>query len=252
MCDFESFIAEGTPFGDGGSNGGSTSVVIEDAIKHSHLVGTHKSGVLPSAESKLLLSQVPASNQISVLFLYCRDDPHISRHAADLRKQLQSEYGHQLKVIYLKLKNLRSVQMRCIIQIYDYGDEAQWEEMAIEGVDWLPNRICCCRMEDRNLKRVIVIHSPRQQACSRLIEMELEKNSHKPEKLHTSGESNSEVKPAFNGTSFSNIGNTNYQTDDKDFLYGMQILLSCLRESCSSSNEEKQPCSLYRRVFNVR
>lgn len=134
--------------------------------------------------------------------------------------------------------------------MYDYGDEAQWEEMAIEGVDWLPNRICSCRMEDRNLKRIIVIHSPRQQACSRLIEMELEKSSLNGEKSHVSGKP-LKMKEG-NGIYLGNVANENCHTEDRDFLYGMQILLSCLRESCSRVDDEKQPCSLYTRVFNVR
>lgn len=101
------------------------------------------------------------------------------------------------------------------------------------------------------MKRVIVIHSPRQQACSRLIEMELEKSCQNREDDALTSDGLRKINEE-NAASLGNIGSVNYHTDDRDFLYGMQILLSCLRESCSNIDEEKQPCSLYRRVFNVR
>ena len=54
----------------------------------------------------ILTCETPASNEIpsiklSILLLYRRDDAHISRRAADLRKQLQSDCGSQIKV-YIK------------------------------------------------------------------------------------------------------------------------------------------------------
>jgi hypothetical protein len=54
----------------------------------------------------ILNCETPASNEIlsiklSILLLYRRDDAQISRRAADLRKQLQSDCGSQIKV-YIK------------------------------------------------------------------------------------------------------------------------------------------------------
>lgn len=175
----------------------------------------------------------------SVLLLYRRDDAQVSQRATDLRKRLQSECGDKVKV-------------------YDYGDETQWEEMSIEGLDWLPNRIYGNQETNGCFNRVIVIHSP------------LQPQIREEKRLENDGDMEclnpliiEQVPEAMARRRYHRHRNGHFSsTIDHEFLYGMQLLKGCIRESGDSCvNVEKQQhsqqhsqqsASLYRRIFNVR
>lgn len=135
-------------------------------------------------------------------------------------------------------------------QVYDYGDETQWEEMSIEGLDWLPNRIHGNHLAGGGFNRVVVIHSPLQSKSRKENRNENEKDVECTHPLIIDKVPDSMVSIPRNG-SYSSM------TTDHEFLYGMQLLKNCLHEfgdTCVDAEQQQhsQSASLYRRVFNVR
>jgi len=132
-----------------------------------------------------------------VILLYSRESAEINRRVAELRLKLQRD--HHMKV-------------------YDYGDESQAEEMAIEGVEWIPNRI------HRSNARVVVVYSQEALRCQRFLQCSRKDNSQSTiaeEKTLLLGE---------------------YESIDCDFVYGMQLLLGSMATRQHA----------YQRIFNAR
>ena len=114
-------------------------------------------------------------------------------------------------------------------QVYDYGDESQWEDIALEGLDWLPKRIYRDPSNmNGSIKRVIVIHSPLPLANSQQHAIKGEQDTNDP-LLDNSVEG---------------------VEKDPEFLYGMQLLLGYIRDSVDDNTGHQS--SIYNRVFNVR
>ena len=112
-------------------------------------------------------------------------------------------------------------------QVYDYGDESQWEDIALEGLDWLPNRIYRdSSITNRSIKRVIVIHSPLTNSQQHAIKSEQDTND-----------------PLLDNS-------VEGVEKDPEFLYGMQLLLGYIRDSVDDNTGHQS--SIYNRVFNVR
>ena len=132
-----------------------------------------------------------------------------------------------------------------LFQVYDYGDESQWEDIALEGLDWLPKRIYRdpSNVND-SIKRVIVIHSPLPLANSHAIKNE--RANDQDTKYPLLGNSDEGVEKWAQGSPCGD----NRVTTDPEFLYGMQLLLGCIRESVDDSAGHQS--SIYSRVFNVR
>lgn len=143
-------------------------------------------------------------------------------------------------------------------QVYDYGDETQWEEISIEGLDWLPNRIYGNQETNGCFNRVIVIHSPLHPQIreEKILENDGDMECLNPLIIE-------QVPGAMARRRCHRHRNGHFSsTIDHEFLYGMQLLKGCIRESGDSCvNVEKQQhsqqhsqqsASLYRRVFNVR
>ena len=136
-------------------------------------------------------------------------------------------------------------------QIYDYGDESQWEHIALEGLNWLPNRIYRDPSNSKDsIKRVIVIHSPLSQSTSLIVNNEqgeaneCKENTTNPLLMNEMDNSIKSVQDMSKSCS-------DRSTTDLEFLYGMQLLLGCMRESSDDWGNTRRP-SIYSRVFNVR
>ncbi len=147
------------------------------------------------------------------------------------------------------------------IKVYDYGDESQWEEIALEGLDWLPNRICKNSMTNDFVKRVIVIHSPLQ-PINQITKNEQEQDEDNDEdkentspllinEMCDSVESVQKILKLQPRESLSNNADQPLSID-QEFFYGMQLLLGCMRESGDDCTNAGYQRSLYSRVFNVR
>lgn len=140
-----------------------------------------------------------------ILLLYRRDDVKTKNHVAAL---------------HYKLKEMN-------FQVYDYGDEAQWEEIATEGVEWLPNRI-------RTATRVVVVHSN-----TKTISISSEEESDQEKQ----GERGRLLK-VYNSSELVGIDDSMIMPNgDPDFIFGMQLL------QCNLTAWHQQ---VYQRVLNVR
>lgn len=130
--------------------------------------------------------------------------------------------------------------------MYDYGDEAQWDDVATEGVDWLPHRIFGSQGEEGC--RVVVIHStqpttttppdvPMSEREVRLDDDEEAVRQQPDETCRMLGDQSTILAPPIRD-----------QTTDRDYLYGMQLLLGCVRGSATNNGD----VSLYKKIFNAR
>lgn len=140
-----------------------------------------------------------------------------------------------------------------MMQVHDYGDESQWEDIAVEGLDWLPNRICRNPSDNDSVKRVIVIHSPLPSFISQISKNEqnpdedLDGSTSDPLLTKEMDDSIERMQQMLQPQGF--CGDRRFTTD-QEFLYGMQLLLGTTRDSdyCASPRHQ----SIYSRVFNVR
>jgi hypothetical protein len=113
------------------------------------------------------------------------------------------------------------------MKVYDYGDEAQWEEVATEGVEWLPNRIRCAT-------RVVVVHSN-----IKTISISSEEESDQ-EKQEESGR----LLKVYDSSELVGIDDSRVMPNgDPDFIFGMQLV------QCNLTTWHEQ---VYQRVLNVR
>lgn len=136
--------------------------------------------------------------------------------------------------------------------------------MATEGLDWLPNRICGNGVTNSShLTRIIVIHSPMEAVCSLTkYEQQQQKENDDEDKntspllFHKVQDSIENNKGILKVEAESLTESTSpHSTADHEFLYGMQLLKSFMRDSiecCASVEQQNHASSLYRRVFNVR
>ena len=108
--------------------------------------------------------------------------------------------------------------------MHDYGDEAQWDEIATEGVDWLHNRI-------HSASRIIIIHSN----TNAVSVLEDDSDQEKGEK--------GRLLMVFDSSERVGIDAETAPIGDLDFIYGMNLL------KCNLSNWHQQ---VYQRILNVR
>lgn len=133
--------------------------------------------------------------------------------------------------------------------------------MAVEGLDWLPNRIYGNLTTNRSMARIIVIHSPVESIYSstdKCMQNKLDRNSEddsstSPLLNYKMNESEENKEPSKFQSNELLIEN-NHTAADHEFLYGMQLLQSSMRETVDhwKNTEGNYSSSLYKRVFNVR
>jgi len=164
-----------------------------------------------------------------ILLLYRRDDVKTKNHVAALHYKLKEMNFQVTSLIVTSLLRILYLIIiySILIKVYDYGDEAQWEEIAIEGVEWLPNRI-------RTATRVVVVHSN-----TKTISISSEEESDQEKQ----GERGRLLK-VYNSSELVGIDDSMIVPNgDPDFIFGMQLL------QCNLTAWHQQ---VYQRVLNVR